>query len=131
MKRTFYNADYYIDSNDQTGMTVKEMIDQGSELEDLTAVHSVLLLGDGYGVYIPSTFIKNFDLVQWHIEATDTDVDSIKLGPNGEWYWEAWNSLMGKAYSIDEHGLKYHLEQDGDLWAKAYIEYSPIESEEQ
>jgi hypothetical protein len=84
-----------------------------------------LLLSDSRGQYIPRDFAANFDLDDWHVKKGD--IEAIEAGPEHEWYWEAWNSVLDSAYYMVEsyspsHDVpnligKWTLCQDGDLWA--------------
>lgn len=76
-----------------------------------------LLLSDARGVYIPRDFATGFDMAAWHVKPDDAE---ILANPDHEWYWEAWNDVLNYAYYIDNEGNKYHLMQDGDLWAYCY-----------
>jgi hypothetical protein len=82
------------------------------------------MLSDARGVYIPRDFIEMVhtapiegepDTLYWQGIASD-DAEILK-NPDHEWYWEAWDSVLSKAFLIDHEGNKYTLWQDGDLWA--------------
>lgn len=73
-----------------------------------------LLLSDSRGVYIPRDFVECFNMQQWHIESKYIERLS---SPDNEWYWDNWDVVLNNAYSIDKNGNKWHLWQDGDLWA--------------
>lgn len=77
-----------------------------------------LLLSDARGTYIPRDFVQGFDLTQWEgIKAGDA---MICENPDHEWYWDAWQAILDNAVFTDPDGNKYHLYQDGDLWALCY-----------
>ena len=72
-----------------------------------------LLLSDARGVYIPRDFalyIEDMDNV------TAEDKEILSAGPDHEWYWETWDSVLDKASSTI-NGKVWRLWQDGDLWA--------------
>jgi hypothetical protein len=76
-----------------------------------------LLLGDGLGVYIPQTYCQGIS----KSEAKDLDLDwwaveTCQHGPDGEFYWEAWQSILDSAL-WREDGCYWTLHQSGDLWA--------------
>jgi hypothetical protein len=76
-----------------------------------------LLLDECRGIYIPRDFAANFD--GW--QGISADDEAILLDPDHEYYWEAWDEVLGirgdGACYIDEHGHKWTLYQDGDLFA--------------
>ena len=76
-----------------------------------------LLLRDSRGIYIPANFVEFFDLNQWNIDSKYIERLS---NPDDELYWDNWNVVLDNAYSIDKNGNKWHLWQDGDLWAICY-----------
>lgn len=84
-----------------------------------------LLVDGSRGIYVPQAFVEGFDLSLWN-GIRDEDIETIKAGPEHEWYWEAWNDILSSAeYSHDGH--TYRLYQDGDLWA--YCEERMSETE--
>ena len=76
-----------------------------------------LLLSDSRGIYIPQHFAQDFDLAAWGIDPESEDIKSLNEGPESEWYWEAWESILNKAQYRDAADNVYTLHQDGDLWA--------------
>ena len=100
---------------------------------------SKLLLSDSRGVYIPRDFAQDFRIVgvdgvteaeshAWRgIEAKD--VETLQKGPEEEWYWEAWDSVLNDAYYVDSNGTRWTLHQNGDLWAVAWDEMTEEEKE--
>lgn len=73
-----------------------------------------LLLDSARGVYIPQNFAQRFVLEEWYVDQEDADI--LDQGPEHEWYWEAWESVLNKAH-YEHEGYTYRLHQDGDLWA--------------
>ena len=73
-----------------------------------------LLISDRNGVYIPQTFVRDFDLnVYSNISPKDavacSDIDHVD-------YWDAWDSILRTATLTLPEGHTYRLHQDGDLW---------------
>lgn len=76
-----------------------------------------LLLSDNSGVYIPNLFANGFHGPTWGIAEDDADWQTLVSGPDVEWYWDAWAAILNKAVHIDPKGNRWHLWQDGDLFA--------------
>ena len=73
-----------------------------------------ILLSDNRGIYIPQNFAEGF--AGWsgiNIE----DLETIEKGPETEYYWEAWDSVLNDAFYVDKEGHHWRLYQDGDLFA--------------
>ena len=73
-----------------------------------------ILLSDHHGVYIPQRFAHDFD--RWSNIDQD-DWDTVKLGPDEEYYWDAWTNILDNATFTDKSGNIWKLYQDGDLFA--------------
>jgi hypothetical protein len=86
--------------------------------DDILSPNALLLVSDGFGVYIPQTFtervsferVRNVDPADWAIIAKGPTLDN-------EHYWEAWDCILSAAILYDDSGAEHHLWQDGDLWA--------------
>ena len=87
----------------------------------------VLLMADNRGVYIPQNFAEEImvpamadcpetPLDQWKGFCQD-QVDILLEGPEREDYWEVWDEVLNLSVFTDNNCNKYHLHQDGDLWA--------------
>jgi hypothetical protein len=77
-----------------------------------------LLLNDSRGVYIPQNFAEfDHSIRSWNIDEDDNDLVILRQGPEAEYYWDAWDSILGRAAFTDSKGNIWHLYQDGDLWA--------------
>ena len=75
----------------------------------------ILLVSDSYGIYVPQVFAESFG-ENWEI--SEEDLEILKTGPDHEFYWEAWETVLNNARSTcREDGKEYWLQQDGDLWA--------------
>lgn len=88
-------------------------------------VDRMLLLGDHRGVYIPKDFAEGFNAEKWGLTSAEDKVnlEVLREGPENEYYWEAWDSILAEAKSTDPlTGYEYTLEQDGDLFAVAYAQ---------
>jgi hypothetical protein len=74
-----------------------------------------LFATDTQGQYIPQNFanlihrgcVKGVSEHDWTI---------LEAGPNHEWYWDTWNTVLDNAKIHDPTGTVYFLYQDGDLW---------------
>lgn len=87
----------------------------------------ILLLSDARGIYIPRDFAQDFRFAGMDGLTEESpnvvkgcspeDVETCRKGPDEEWYWEAWDSILNNAEWTDEEGNRYTLHQDGDLWA--------------
>lgn len=76
-----------------------------------------LLFSDNLGVYVPRYFARGFDPAAWNIAEDDSDWLTLMDGPDGEWYWDAWDSIISRAVHVDPKGNRWYLWQDGDLFA--------------
>lgn len=76
----------------------------------------VLCIVDSHhGVYVPQIFARNFSIK----DPDDVDSENLKRlynGPEDEYYWEAWESILDLCL-ITIEGKDYYLHQDGDLFA--------------
>lgn len=71
-------------------------------------------LDSARGVYIPRDFAELIDPADW-TGITPEDLDVLRAGPEHEFYWDAWTSVLDHAETKD--GRVLH--QDGDLWLVA------------
>ena len=78
--------------------------------------HKITCLVDGSrGIFAWQQFIQNEDATKWGVEPED--VVTLTNGPDDPNYWEAAaNVEMGAEY-LDSLGYKWHLYQDGDIFA--------------
>jgi hypothetical protein len=72
-----------------------------------------LLVNDAHGIYIPQIFVQDFE---WN-GLKPEDISICFSGPDNEYYWEAWNSILTNATFADSEGNIWRLWQDGDVWA--------------
>jgi hypothetical protein len=74
----------------------------------------IKLLVDGVnGQYVPSSFIRCYDMNKWHIKER---ARSYREADDEMKSW-IWDDILNEAYYIDEDGYKWDLYQDGDLFA--------------
>ena len=72
---------------------------------------AVLLAIDAMGVYIPQSFADAIDPTFWRY-IKESDLDTLKAGPEFLSYWEAWIDVLDNAETLDGRVLW----QDNDLW---------------
>ena len=83
------------------------------EMEVAMSLGLELLVSDSHGVYVPqrwAMYCQDMDGV------SAEDMEILKAGPDHEWYWEAWDSVLSNAHET-VNGKVWRLMQDGDLWA--------------
>jgi len=77
------------------------------------------LVVDGHhGVYIPQFLAQSIEreLVK---EVSQEDWDILEAGPDHEFYWETWESVLNNARIRPRFGSRYNRvlhQSDGDLW---------------
>lgn len=73
-----------------------------------------LLLDSNRGIYLPQAFAADIDTSKFDgIEADD--LRTLQLGPDVEFYWDAWVSILDNA-EYKRGGNTWRLHQDGDLF---------------
>lgn len=82
-----------------------------------TKVHDpFLVISDRNGIYIPQMYCNHIDeKIAKEMCVHMEDVLICQSGPDHEFYWEAWDSIISCAQWISD-GVKWTLHQDGDLW---------------
>lgn len=75
------------------------------------------LLSDRHGIYIPAKFIECYCGESWNVTA---DNQKELSSPDNQYYWETWEIVLNNAAYVDVDGNKWHLYQDGDLYAVCY-----------
>ena len=79
--------------------------------------NSILFADESRGINIPLFFITSFDQYKNDLVNVDRDdLNTIANGPDDEYYWDAWQSILDNATVIDHDGNEYTMFQDGDLW---------------
>lgn len=84
--------------------------------DEVNLTHAILFADSARGVYIPQYFAESIkrDCVAG---ITEEQFATLAAGPDAEWYWETWETVMNNAeVTIPETGAKAWLYQDGDLW---------------
>ncbi len=76
----------------------------------------VCLLDDSRGIYIPKVFAESYS---WD-NVNPEDIDILLCGPDHEYYWDAWDSVLQSARYVDKNGKPWRLYQEGDLFAVMY-----------
>lgn len=84
------------------------------DLADELPEGSQLFLDSNRGVYIPRDFAVMVERSNVSGVSAD-DWDTLELGPEEEWYWEAWENVLNNAV-IEDGGVFFNLHHDGDLW---------------
>ena len=83
----------------------------------LTFEDSRLILSDSRGIYIPRDFCDGMGADDAaRIGVSIDDVLICQAGPEHEWYWESWQSILDSATVTDANGNNWRLYQSGDLW---------------
>lgn len=74
--------------------------------------HAAICYADSHhGIYIPQFFAESVKVDQWkYLDPVDMEI--LKTGPDHESYWDAWDSVLNNAETLDGRVLW----QDGDLW---------------
>ena len=72
-----------------------------------------LLVDSHHGQYIPQAFAETVRRELFGDSISADDFEIIAAGPDAEFYWDAWDSILNSAETKD--GVT--LWQDGDLWA--------------
>lgn len=67
------------------------------------------------GVYIPQAFAQFCNPQKWGI--SEDTLRTLLNGPDTDFYWEAWDSVLNSACYTDEHGHTWTLHHDGELFA--------------
>jgi hypothetical protein len=75
----------------------------------------ILLFDSARGIYIPQNFAE--EIQREYVSGVDAETyETLAAGPDGEWYWEAWQDVLDNAV-LTIGGDEYMLYQDGDAWA--------------
>lgn len=86
----------------------------------------VLLFDSHHGIYIPKLFAESCD----HWQNLPGDFSELLYGPEQEWYFDIWISVLDSSTYTDSEGNVWRLWQDGDLWAYCDALMSDSEYEE-
>lgn len=90
-------------------------IAEGCEEDDET--ESICIVDGGFGIYVPQTFCRRYEKTD---NVTQEDWDICLSGPDHEFYWESWESILncwgGEETDKSGNTFKIFLFQDGDLY---------------
>lgn len=82
--------------------------EHGGEVKELD-----LLVSDSQGIYIPATFVHDYDLADFGFTEEEVKGYNETLSnPDNEEYWDAWDEVLDRAVTKDGATLM----QNGDLW---------------
>jgi hypothetical protein len=73
--------------------------------------YAIHLLSDARGIYLPRDAAETLDWTQFPAVRAE-DLETLRLGPDAEFYWDAWEDVLDRAETKDGDVLH----QDGDLW---------------
>lgn len=79
-----------------------------------------LLVNDAHGIYIAQLFCKQYLPYITNAEELKEDIDICIDGPDNEYYWEAWDTLLNRIELTNDNKEKFsigNLYESGDLWA--------------
>jgi len=74
-----------------------------------------LYASDRHGIYIPQYFAESIQR-EYLGGVSDEDMRILIDGPESDYYWEAWDTVLDNAVLTDSSGKRWNLWQDGDLW---------------
>ncbi|NCX55739.1 MAG: hypothetical protein EBW87_00860 [Burkholderiaceae bacterium] len=84
-----------------------------------------LVVSSSLGIYVPQYFTENNERTK---DVSEWAWDTCKLGPEQEFYWEAWELILSN-YEFFEHGpddltYRYSLQHHEDLFliCEPYLE---------
>lgn len=78
---------------------------------------TVLLVDEVNGVNIPKIFCERAAHYADSWQMSRGDMEICMGGPEEEFYWEAWESIINQAKMTDSQGREWRLWQDGSLFA--------------
>ena len=73
--------------------------------------NAILFADSNRGIYIPQHFAESAQRDKFKY-VSDSDYDTLANGPEDPEYWDAWESVLNNAETVDG-GVLF---QDGDLW---------------
>jgi len=74
-----------------------------------------LYASDNRGIYIPQYFAESIQR-ECLGGVSNEDMQILLDGPEAEYYWDAWDTVLDNAILTDKNGKRWSLYQDGDLW---------------
>lgn len=85
-----------------------------------------LVVRSSHGIYVPQYFVEHNKKTE---DVSDWAWETCKRGPDDDFYWEAWTSILNNYELVDQgpNGLicRYRLQQEEDLFlvSEPYFEY--------
>lgn len=86
--------------------------------------NAIELVDNHHGIYIPLMFVQRWDAPEFFLNYREIsqDILDVKMGPDNENYWEAWENILDNAKFCPDHEIimdaqVYTLYHDMDLWA--------------
>lgn len=76
-----------------------------------------LLILDQHGIYIPQYFAQNFANYLTNQEKLKDEISDLLEGPDNEFYWDSWDTVLQDAELKDDNGKNFTLVQNGNLWS--------------
>jgi hypothetical protein len=79
-----------------------------------------LLVSDAQGIYIAQIFCQQYRQCITNADQLKEDIDICLVGPDHEFYWDAWENIIDNAELLDDNKEKMsigNLGDSGDLWA--------------
>ena len=76
---------------------------------------AILYASDRHGIYIPQYFAESIE-PECLSGVSNEDLAILLVGPDHEFYWDAWADVCDNAVLMDSNGVTYYIWQDGDLW---------------
>lgn len=76
----------------------------------------ILFLDGSRGIYIPQAFAESIKLPALSGLRDGDTLDILRVGPDHEFYWEAWEHVLNNATVTDDDGVEFSVYQDGDCW---------------
>lgn len=86
--------------------------------------YRVLLLDGNRGIYLPQQFARLYADQLEGIDPNEGDIPILMEGPDNEYYWDSWDSVLLNGCLRGENGALWILEQDDDLWATCVADAS-------
>lgn len=79
-----------------------------------------LLVNSAHGVYIAQIFCEKYSTYITNMNKVKENFDTCLLGPDNEFYFEAWEILLNNVEFTNDRKEKCtigNITDDGDLWA--------------
>jgi hypothetical protein len=95
---------------------LKEARNNKDQYSNSPLTEPTCIIDGAHGIYIPQVWAKRYG-VQAVISANvdEEDVRILLSGPDEEFYWESWESVLDD-YSHEVNGVKHYIYQQDDLF---------------